>query len=129
MSHLLIDNAAELGSEEDDEDFDDEEGEDQRKKPRADAGLDDSSEEDDEDDDEEEARKVYNPMEQTRWTRVANECSIRYAKASSWTRMKMRTREIAPPNVARSASDGGATKRRPFLMTRISTLLGKQIQT
>ena len=56
-ANLLVDDVAELGSEEDDEDFDEEIGE-VRKRPNGiNGGLDDSSEEDD-DDDEEEAAAV-----------------------------------------------------------------------
>jgi transcription elongation factor SPT6 len=56
-ANLLVDDVAELGSEEDDEDFDEETGEVRKRSNGIKGGLDDSSEEDD-DDDEEEAAAV-----------------------------------------------------------------------
>jgi transcription elongation factor SPT6 len=52
----LIDNQAELDSEEDDESFDDEAGD--RPRKERDGRIEDSSDEEEDDDDEEEARKV-----------------------------------------------------------------------
>ena len=56
-ANLLVDDVAELGSEEDDEDFDEEIGEVRKRSSGINGGLDDSSEEDD-DEDEEEAAAV-----------------------------------------------------------------------
>lgn len=55
----LIDNQAELGSDEDDESFDDEPAD--RPRKEREGRIEDSSDEEEDDDDEEEARKVTKP--------------------------------------------------------------------